>query len=499
MYENGTARWCRNSSRGEVLMSESSRSPVFGFAVLAVLAGVALSCSTGRSSSATSVVARATSATVLEGPNGVIVRIPAGALVEDTTITIAESPRSRRPGGAIAVAPGVRLTPAGQTFLLPVEIEIPIDAGVVPAGSALEDVRVHRNESGSDVFVPLPTRRRGAAVATITEHFSDFVAVVAPAAVCGDAMCLPEESCESCPVDCGLCLGAGVCGNIACESNESCSVCDFDCGSCTDSGVPDGGTPDDAGPVDAGPTLPSTTVSGITWLMDPFPGPLTFDDAAALCAGLDANGASDWRVPTRLEWVGLLDLASGDPAFDPTQIHVAMGSSPWTSTEVATVPTSAWRMNSNGLVAASTKDSTAGTNVYCVRDAGGAPTPYVFVDNGDGTVTHVSTGLIWQQAASLTTRDQAASVTSCATVSLGTLTSGWRAPDFRELQLLVDDRRVAPAIDPTGFPSGSASTFWSSTGYPGDATRGFAVSFNTGASQAASAVTNMLVRCVHDP
>lgn len=461
---------------------------------LAALGCLALSCSTGKSGS-TSVRVSASVDTVIEGPNGVIVRIPAGALTSDTTIVVSAAPASRRPGDAIPVAPGVRLGPSGQTFVLPVEIEIPIDPDALPAGSSMGDVVVKRAEAHDAVFVPLPTRRRGAAsVSTITEHFSDFVASVpgtdASVSACGDAMCLGAESCSTCPIDCGLCVGANACGNLACESGETCSSCDYDCGACpADAGV-------DAGPVDAGPIYSTTSALGLTWIQDPFPAPMTFDEASAFCGGLFANGASDWRVPTRLEHVAMLDFSFGDPAFDVSALHVTMGDFFWTSTDFAGTPTtSGWIVSSNGNVAQGAKTTTA--SAFCVRDSGAAPTRYAFTDNGDGTVTDQSTGLIWQQAASLTTRDQATSATFCTTVSVGTLTSGWRAPDARELMLLVDDRRTAPSIDPVGFPSGSATTFWSSTPVAGAPTLGIAVNFSTGASQNSGNVAPLLVRCVH--
>lgn len=46
--------------------------------------------------------------------------------------------------------------------------------------------------------------------------------------VCGDAMCSWQESCWSCPADCGECP---VCGDGIC-SRESCDSCPEDCGEC---------------------------------------------------------------------------------------------------------------------------------------------------------------------------------------------------------------------------------------------------------------------------
>jgi hypothetical protein len=48
---------------------------------------------------------------------------------------------------------------------------------------------------------------------------------------CGDGLCEPpDESCSSCPSDCGECYP--ICGNGLCEMGEVCSTCSIDCGAC---------------------------------------------------------------------------------------------------------------------------------------------------------------------------------------------------------------------------------------------------------------------------
>jgi len=46
---------------------------------------------------------------------------------------------------------------------------------------------------------------------------------------CGDGQCEPTESCERCPQDCGEC---DVCGNGVCGNGETCGSCAEDCGEC---------------------------------------------------------------------------------------------------------------------------------------------------------------------------------------------------------------------------------------------------------------------------
>lgn len=143
-----------------------------------------------------------------------MLNVPAGASATDLTIVVS-APRARRsaPAGTLAVAPPVRLSPEDATFLKPLEVTIPIAPVDLPAGFTLDDVIVVRAAQNSEVFVPLPTRRTANAVVCQTEHFSDFIAVVIsggdggmPFGTCGDAVCSTSESCQGCPLDCGLCV-----------------------------------------------------------------------------------------------------------------------------------------------------------------------------------------------------------------------------------------------------------------------------------------------------
>ncbi len=51
-----------------------------------------------------------------------------------------------------------------------------------------------------------------------------------PAVGCGDGLCQGSESCTSCPDDCGVCPPG--CPNGSCDGGEDCASCPDDCGSC---------------------------------------------------------------------------------------------------------------------------------------------------------------------------------------------------------------------------------------------------------------------------
>jgi hypothetical protein len=54
-------------------------------------------------------------------------------------------------------------------------------------------------------------------------------------------------------------------------------------------------------------------VTGLMWAKAQSQ-PLSHDDAAAYCGGLSAGGYCDWRLPTRIEAVSILDLSRARPA-----------------------------------------------------------------------------------------------------------------------------------------------------------------------------------------
>jgi len=93
----------------------------------------------------------------------------------------------------------------------------------------------------------------------------------------------------------------------------------------------------------------------------------------------------------------------------------------------------------------------------------GCPSEGRFLDNGDGTVTDICTGLIWEkETAPGTYFDWCLALSYCEGLTLAGH-DDWRLPNVRELQSIVDYGRVRPAIDPVFGVLGESFCYWSST------------------------------------
>lgn len=100
------------------------------------------------------------------------------------------------------------------------------------------------------------------------------------------------------------------------------------------------------------------------------------------------------------------------------------------------------------------------------------------VDNGDGTVTDTTTGLVWQQAEAGAMTWEAA-LTYCEDLELAGH-DDWRLPNRSELQSIVDYQTFHPAIDAAVFPGAMAAAYWSSTSYADNPVHAWQVDFNDG-------------------
>ncbi|EOX1532738.1 DUF1566 domain-containing protein [Vibrio cholerae] len=134
-----------------------------------------------------------------------------------------------------------------------------------------------------------------------------------------------------------------------------------------------------------------------------------------------------------------------------------------------------------------------------------------FSDNGDGTVTHHTTGLIWQRCSlgqSWNGSDCIGSAdgftwgdASLAAAAQNTFAgfSDWRLPNKNELASIVEYRCFLPAINSQQFPNAPASWYWSSSPTVIDSRLAWGVSFHYGPTGFNDKSNSFLVRLVRDP
>jgi len=169
------------------------------------------------------------------------------------------------------------------------------------------------------------------------------------------------------------CLGAGVppCGaGLVCDRIEK--------GTCVDPNWAEWPMPNAQVDVEAGaPTLETytdnmdgTATDGVTMLMWQVltpPGNYTQAEALQYCAGLDVAGYTDWRLPSVVELVSIVDTGTYNPSindlFFPGTPAVGFY---WSSTPFAGDATNAWGVYFNNGYSDYNNASTA-YSVRCVR------------------------------------------------------------------------------------------------------------------------------------
>lgn len=255
----------------------------------------------------------------------------------------------------------------------------------------------------------------------------------------------------------------------------------------TGSGTDGGGTGADAGPgssgIDAryaawipGPETPTqlTKTSGGTIVVDGLTGlwweqtnvafASDLPGAKAYCSKVSLGGMKDWRVPTRIELMSIVD-------FNAQQRLAAIFGSPqsgqWTQSQLIGDPLQSFVVDfvSNATFSLITNSTSVNSTNYvrCVRNgrplpkSPAAPLPAgLWVAQGN-YVQNTQTGQLWEKTPPTTPGNYASAMQHCS--SLG---GAFRVPTIRDLDTLTDESRVAAPAWPAVF-DGMAGEYWSQT------------------------------------
>jgi hypothetical protein len=255
----------------------------------------------------------------------------------------------------------------------------------------------------------------------------------------------------------------------------------------------------------------SDQVTGLTWSKAVDHEKVSLAEAKVIADTLTLGGFTDWRVPTIKELYSLIlfsgytgsgmDMYSipGDaiPYIDTSYFDFSYGNvtnrqeryidAQWLS---STVYTSTTMHGDSTLFGVNFADGRIkGYGYYNARNPQREKKFFVrfvrgntrygkniYVDNGDGTVSDLATGLMWQQADDGRSRDWEEALAYAENLQLAGY-DDWRLPNAKELQSIVDysrspDKTGSPAIDPVFYvteitdPEGTGGQFpyfWTST------------------------------------
>ena len=217
-----------------------------------------------------------------------------------------------------------------------------------------------------------------------------------------------------------------------------------------------------------GLTWQKTDTTRTTWYQAAGVYDATYNPASIdVCGSLVLGGESDWRLPSRRELVSIMNYEQRAPDRSVFQQSGAY----WSSSEHG--PT-AW-MVAGGAASIGFGNKDSVLDVKCVRGTAWGLNGYT--DNGDGTVTDVMSGLVWQQAADVVARDWATALSHCEGLTLAG-SSDWRLPDVKELESLV--AHASPSIDGAYFPATQPGSYWSSTTDPTNPGAAWSIDFYDG-------------------
>ena len=215
----------------------------------------------------------------------------------------------------------------------------------------------------------------------------------------------------------------------------------------------------------------------------------TQEEAAAHCAdNVDGLSGEGWRLPTRVE---LLTLTSFDAPPCTPALFSTIISNYWTSTASCTVAT----MTCTSGYCGGAPDGFQG-RARCVR---GTPLEVgSFVDNADGTVNDLSTGLVWQKADDATKRTWLSALAYCESLDLAGW-SDWRLPNAKELPTIADMAAPNLSIDGEIFPEPGEEGYWTGTTMPVEGLIGTALATHSNGAMGLeqdTKDTEFYVRCV---
>ena len=299
---------------------------------------------------------------------GATITVPPGALPEGTSVEITMAVASDQPPVSYtAYSPLYRFGPAGTSFQQPVTVSLPF---APPAVSS--EIAVFWSRSNAPGYERLAATIAGSLATVSVTHFSEgFVA-----AGSSDTECpVPQESCSGSCVSLEADPNCGECGRV-CAAGQACfaGILGYGDGRGMCRSIRQWAqwpVPPDA-PTQYTNDLDTALdqVTGLTWQRYPADHEYLWEDAVAYCSGLSLAGNEDWRMPTRIELLSIVDSSKAGPTINETSFPQTQSKKYWCYTISPLVSSERFFVNfasgeCDTTVAAAANGVTA--QVRCVR------------------------------------------------------------------------------------------------------------------------------------
>jgi len=127
------------------------------------------------------------------------------------------------------------------------------------------------------------------------------------------------------------------------------------------------GLPNEASYDTSTPGIVLDNVTQLIWQRVPG-APRNWDDAVSYCSDLELAGFDDWRVPSRIELVSIVDFTVGPPTIDPVAFPDTPEELFWTTSPWPSDPTAVYIVHFiGGYTSVSDRMATRTQRVRCVR------------------------------------------------------------------------------------------------------------------------------------
>lgn len=199
--------------------------------------------------------------------------------------------------------------------------------------------------------------------------------------------------------------------------------------------------------------------TGLMWQQVPSSTDYKWQDGVDYCNDLELAGYDDWRIPSLKELYSISNFSVGWPYLDTSYFDLAGGEVSkdeqyWSSNFYVGVTDDGGANNT----AMGVNHGTGHIKGYTATAEGAVGGRYVravrgddygtndFVDNGDGTITDLNTGLMWAQDDSQKGYDWEDALAYAESSELAGYTD-WRLPNVKELQGIVDYTKSPSATE----------------------------------------------------